>query len=634
MRSIVIGTAGHIDHGKSALVQAITGTDPDRLKEEKKRGITIDLGFAHREVTAGDNSALQLSFVDVPGHAGFIHNMLAGAAGIDLVLLVISAEEGVMPQTREHFAICRLLGVRRGLAVLTKVDAVSPEQLANVRSDVSRFLEGSFFESGPAWPLAVSARTGQGIPELLHHLTAVAGEIQSRDADGLVRLPIDRSFSVRGFGAVVTGTLVSGTIRVEDKLRLEPGRRSVRVRGIQTHGNQYQQALAGSRVALNLAGVDHGSITRGDTIIPPDALTAVDQIDAEITMLPDSPPLKHGAQIVFHAFTSDCPASVLLYGRTKLESGAVGPARLRLRRPVVLVPRDRFILRLPSPSETIAGGVVLDAHPLAKQSRRDALAWLESLQQADADPESILVRRVSRRRLEGLERSVAVREMAMTPARLDAMIRRSLEAGKLAWIGDSRLVERAEYDAALQRVHAEVAAYHAAEPTHEGMRRATLQTNCALPGLLFTAVLDELVKENNLRIAGDLVSTSGFIAKQNAGDRRLLDTAIAHYAEAGLETPSLRELAAALRITEAEGQRLLTTLVKENALVRIATDAYVHAEKLAELRGKLAAFRGRSIGVVEFKQLTGLSRKHAIPWLEYLDRERITRRTGDARLVL
>ncbi|HVY91814.1 MAG TPA: GTP-binding protein, partial [Bryobacteraceae bacterium] len=537
----------------------------------------------------------------MPGHAGFIHNMLAGAAGIDLVLLVISAEEGVMPQTREHFVICRLLGVPRGLAVVTKTDAVSPERLANVRSEVSRFLEGSFFESGPEWPLAVSARTGEGIPELVHYLTTVAGEIQSRDADGFVRLPVDRSFSVRGFGAVVTGTLVSGTIRLEDKLHLEPGGRSVRVRGIQTHGSQYEHAAAGSRVALNLAGVDHASIARGDTIVTPDTLTAVDQIDAEITMLPDSPPLKHGAQVVFHAFTSDTPVSVLLYGRTRLEPGAVAPVRLRLRRPIVLAPRDRFILRLPSPSETIAGGVVLDAHPLAKQSRRDALRWLESLQQA-GDPESILVRRVSRRHLEGLERSVAVSEMAMTPARLDVIINRSVAAGKLAWIGDSRLVLRADYDAALQRVEAEVAACHAAEPTQEGIRRSALQTRCALPGPLFTAVLDELVKEKNLRIAGDLVSAPGFAAKQNAEDRHLLDAAIAHYAKAGLETPSLREVAAALRITEPQGQRLLTTLAKERALVRIATDAYVHAEKLAELREKLTPLRGRSISVVEFKQ--------------------------------
>jgi selenocysteine-specific elongation factor len=634
MRSIVIGTAGHIDHGKSALVQAITGTDPDRLKEEKTRGITIDLGFAHREVIAPDGSALQLSFIDVPGHAGFIHNMLAGAAGIDLALLVISAEEGIMPQTREHFAICRLLGVRRGLAVLTRADAVPPGQITKVRSEVARFLEGSFFENGPAGPLAVSARTGEGIPELLNELTGIAAQIPSRDADGLIRLPIDRSFSVRGFGAVVTGTLVSGTIHLEDKLRLEPGGRSVRVRGIQTHGNQCPRAVAGSRVALNLAGVDHLSIARGDTVVAPETLTAVSEIDAEITMLPDTPPLKHGAQVTFHAFTSECPAAILFYGRPKLESGAIAPARLRLRRPVVLAPGDRFILRLPSPAETIGGGMVLDAHPLAKQSRRDALRWLESLSHAGSDPESILVRRVARRHQDGLEQSAAVREMAMTPARIETIVSRCLAAKKLARIGEIHLVERAVYDAAMQRMLAEIAAYHAAQPAHEGIRRVALQTRCGLSGMLFTAVLDELAQKKILRVAGDLIAAQGFAAKQNAGDRRLLDLVIAHYAKAGLETPPLREVAAALGITEAEGQRLLAVLVKENALVRIASDAYVHAEKLRELREKLAALRGRSIGVVEFKQLTGLSRKHAIPWLEYLDRAHITRRTGDMRQVI
>jgi selenocysteine-specific elongation factor len=634
MRSIVIGTAGHIDHGKSALVKAITGIEPSRLNEEKRRGITIDLGFAFREVVDPDGSSLRLSFVDVPGHSGFIRNMLAGAAGIDMVLLVVSAEEGVKPQTREHFAIYSLLGVRRGLAVLTKADAVPPERLAEVREEVSRFLSTSFLEIGPAWPLPVSARTGAGIDELIARIVALSARIDPRDAGGLIRLPVDRSFAMRGFGTVVTGTLLSGAVELEQELSLEPGVRSIRIRNIQTHGQNLDRAVAGARVALNLAGIDHSAISRGDTIVAPDTLVAVTEIDAVIALLPDTAPLKHGAQVSFHAYTSDCAASVLLYSRSRLEAGSEAPARLKLRHPVVLAAGDRFILRLPSPSETIAGGLVLDAHPLAKQSRQHAWRWLKSLQQAWENPESVLIQRVSRRGEEGLARSAALREMAMTSSRLDELINLCILANKLARIEDSRLVDPALFDSALRRVQTELAGYHSGSPAQEGIRRGDLRGRCRLPGALFTSALDRLAAEKTVIVKGDLISAAGFAPQLSSGDGRLLDAIANLYAQAGFETPALRDIASVLRVSEKEIQRLLAVLLKRKALVRIGNDAYVHQTRLSELRHKLAPLRGRSIGVVEFKQLTGLSRKHAIPWLEYLDREHITRRVGDARLVL
>jgi selenocysteine-specific elongation factor len=634
MRSIVIGTAGHIDHGKSALVKAITGIEPSRLNEEKRRGITIDLGFAFREVVNPDGSSLRLSFVDVPGHSGFIRNMLAGAAGIDMVLLVISAEEGVKPQTREHLAICTLLGVQRGLAVLTKADTVTPERLAETRDEVSRFLKGSFLESGPAWPLPVSARTGEGIDELIDRIVALAARIDPRDAAGPVCLPIDRSFAMRGFGTVVTGTLLSGAIDLQQKLSLEPGGRSIRVRSIQTHGQNLERAAPGSRVALNLAGIDHLAIARGDTIVTPDTLVAVAEIDAAIALLPDTAPLKHGAQVTFHAHTSDCAASVLLYSRSRLEAGSDALARLKLRHPVVLAPGDRFILRLPSPSETIAGGMVLDAHPLAKQSRQDALRWLKSLRQAEEDPESLLMHRVSRRSEEGLDRSAAIREMAITSSRLDELVHLCILANKLASISDSRLVDRALYDSALRRVQTELARYHADSPAQEGIRRGDLQSRCRLPSALFTSVLDQMSASKTVIVKGDFVSAAGFAVQLSAGDRRLLESIANLYAQAGLEILGLRDVAPALRIDEKELQRLLAVLLRQETLVKIGNDAYVHNARLSELRQKLGRLRGRPIDVIEFKRLTGLSRKHAIPWLEYLDREHITRRVGDARLVL
>jgi len=634
MRSIVIGTAGHIDHGKSALVKAITGIEPSRLDEEKKRGITIDLGFAFREVVNADSSALRLSFVDVPGHSGFIRNMLAGAAGIDMVLLAISAEEGVKPQTKEHLAICTLLGVQRGLAVLTKADAVTPEKLAEVRDQVSRFLKGSFIESGSVWPLPVSARTGEGIDELVAQIAALAARCEPRDAHGLICLPVDRSFAMRGFGTVVTGTLVSGAIELDQKLSIEPGGRSARIRSIQTHGQNLERAVAGSRVALNLAGIDHSAVGRGDTIVAPNTLVAVSEIDGAISLLPDTALLKHGAQVTFHAHTSDCAASVLLYSRSRLEAGSEALARLKLSRPVVLAPGDRFILRLPSPSETIAGGIVLDAHPLAKQSRQDSLRWLKSLQQAAGDSESLLMQRVSRRGEDGLHRSAALREMAMSSSRLDELINRCIFAKKLAPIADSRLVDWALHDSALRRIQAELTGYHAGSPAQEGIRRGDLQSRCRLPGALFAAVLDQMAASKTVIVKADLVSAAGFTAQLNSGDHRLIEAITNVCAQAGLETLGVRGVALAVRTDEKEIQRIFAMLLRQKTLVKVGHDAYVHSARLSELRQKLDRLRGRSIDVVEFKQLTGLSRKHAIPWLEYLDREHITRRVGDERLVL
>jgi selenocysteine-specific elongation factor len=634
MKSIVIGTAGHIDHGKTALVKAITGIDPSRLSEEKARGITIDLGFAHREVTAPDGSSLQLSFVDVPGHAGFIRNMLAGVGGIDMVLLVISAEEGVKPQTREHLAICSLLGVRRGLAVLTKSDGVTPERLAAVRDEVSMFLKGSFLENGTPWPLPVSAHTGEGLPELIDHMTALASALHPRDADGPVRLPIDRSFSMHGFGTVVTGTLIGGSIALDQKLSIEPGARSARIRSIQMHGRNCDRVVAGSRVALNLAGIDHSQIERGDMIVAPQSLSAVNEIDAEITLLPGADPLKHGSRLTFHAHTSDSPASVLLYGRSELEPGSNALARLKLGQRVVLAPGDCFILRLPSPSEPIAGGVVLDATPLQKQSRSEARHWLESLQEAKDIPEALLLRRVARRQREGLDRAAASNETGMTQAKIGEIFGRCVGKKKIVEIGGSHFVVRDLYEAALARLQTEIDKFHAEAPAQSGIKRADLQSRSGLPPALATAALDELARNSVVSISGDTVSRQGFDAKLNASDHGSLDAIAGMYVKAGLETPTLRDIAASLRIAEREVQRLLVVLLRDKILAKIGNDAYVHRDRLTELRSKLSSIRGQSMDVVQFKQLTGLSRKYAIPWLEYLDRERVTSRVGDVRLVL
>jgi selenocysteine-specific elongation factor len=355
MRHIVIGTAGHIDHGKSTLVQALTGIDPDRLKEEKARGITIDLGFAHCQI--GDT---RVAFVDVPGHERFVRNMLAGATGIDAVLLVVAADESVMPQTREHFAICRLLGVGTGVIALTKSDAADAETRAIARAEVADLAAGSFLERAAI--VDVSARTGDGLDQLRAALIAVAANAPARSTDGPMRLPIDRAFSMKGFGTVVTGTLVSGALQVDDEVDLLPAGRRVRIRGLQVHGARVRDAESGQRVAVNLDGVDTAEIERGDLLATPGVFTHTLVADVEIDVLPDTKPLTHGTRVRVHHGTREALARVGVVDRT-ITPGTRAHARLRLESPLVMTRDDRFVLRAYSPMITIAGGRVLDPHP-------------------------------------------------------------------------------------------------------------------------------------------------------------------------------------------------------------------------------------------------------------------------------
>ena len=372
-QSIVIGTAGHIDHGKTALVRALTGIDTDRLPEEKRRGITIDLGFASMEVEAAEDSLLRISFVDVPGHALFIRNMLAGAGCVPAVMLVIAADEGVMPQTREHLAICELLGIGDGITVITKADVVSETQLQEVRAHIQEFLEGTFLGGAQSVILPASAHSGAGLAELRAELAKLALRAKAADRTRSMRLPLDRAFVKKGFGTVVTGTLLSGEIGVGQSLMLVPGARNVRVRGLQTHGENEETAQAGSRVAVNLSGVDVNEIARGQTLVMPGELTAVDVIDAEVRLLEDAPTLKHRARVHLHAFTSEVMASISLYGNEPVKPGSTRLMRLKLGSPIVLAPGDRFVLRQPLPAGTVGGGRVLDAHPIAHERKASSL---------------------------------------------------------------------------------------------------------------------------------------------------------------------------------------------------------------------------------------------------------------------
>jgi selenocysteine-specific elongation factor len=409
MKSVIVGTAGHIDHGKTALVRALTGIDADRLEEEKRRGITIDIGFAHLELPTPQGKTLQLGFVDVPGHERFVRNMLAGIGGIDLVLLVIAADESIKPQTREHFDICRLLSVRRGITVLTKSDLVDPETLEVVRLELDEFLRGSFL-GPPSSIIPVSSLTGAGLDRLKQELAKAAAEVPPRDSNALSRLPIDRVFTMKGFGTVVTGTLISGSIRKEEELEVFPHGQRVRVRGLQVHGQPADHTLAGQRTALNLASVTRSDLSRGMILAPLETFRPTSRVDVKLSLLSSVKPLKDRARVHLHAYTSETIATVVLYGKKLLPPGEDAFAQLRLAESTLLLPGDRFIIRQFSPLVTIGGGVVLDATPLPQQPAQEA--FLKVMDFGDA--QTILRVRIARRQHEGLSLSQLIAETGWT----------------------------------------------------------------------------------------------------------------------------------------------------------------------------------------------------------------------------
>ena len=629
VKSLVVGTAGHIDHGKTTLVRALTGVDTDRLPEEKRRGITIDLGFASLDAAAADDSPLRISFVDVPGHKLFIRNMLAGAGCIDAVMLVVSAEEGVKPQTEEHLAICSLLGVCRGLTVITKVDAVSPGRLEEVCAEIGSFLKGTFLDPNHAVILAVSAQTGRGLDELRRELMSLAMKTAVPNPHLLPRLPLDRAFVMKGFGTVVTGTLLSGEFHVGESLALEPGGRSVRVRGMQTHGRPEEYARAGSRVALNLAGIEVSEASRGQTIVAPDTLSAVTTIDVEAYLLSGSSSLKHRARVHFHAFTSETLATVSLYGYDSAEPGSHRFMRIRLHKPVVLVPGDRFVLRQCSPPATIGGGRVLDAHPLPNQRKGKCLTWLEALK--DASLEEQLRARVARRGTTGIITGKLMAECGLTQEALHRFTEPLVRSGRLLRIADDVLLTEEAVASATESLIGLLKT----ETRSAGLSRSELKGRSGLSLRIFDFVLEKLVREHRLLLKDALVYAAGSGPQLPGPDVKSLSAIATAYESAGLTAPSASEVATMLHLKDGEMRRLMTLLLRDKILVKMGTEGpYIHERALETLRGRVRELRGQTLDVARFKQITGLSRKYAIPLLEYLDRQRVTRKDGDLRLVL
>ncbi|PYX26757.1 MAG: selenocysteine-specific translation elongation factor [Acidobacteria bacterium] len=631
MKSVIVGTAGHIDHGKTSLVKALTGIDADRLEEEKRRGITIDIGFAHLNLPTPNGETFRLGFVDVPGHERFVRNMLAGVGGIDLVLLIIAADEGIKPQTREHFDICRLLSVKRGITVLTKSDSVDADTLEVVRLEVDDFLRGSFLDTSHAPLLAVSALTGVGLNELRSALTKIAAEVPARDSGALARLPIDRVFTMKGFGTVVTGTLVSGTIRKEEELEVFPAGQCLRVRGVQVYGAAAEQAIAGQRTALNLAGVSTDDLARGMTLAPPNILHSTSRLDVSLSLLPSAKPLKDRARVHFHAFTMETIAEVRLHGAKQVAPGGQSYAQLRLADPTLLLPGDRFILRQFSPVVTIGGGLILDPTPLPKAKQtQEFLAILER-----GPAEAMLEARIERRGQHGISLSQLVAETGLRGEFVINRLNGSTQEKSVRRIGDSFLSASA-YAQLLSALTTHVAEFHKRNPLVTGVSTEELRDKLHVSGEIFSSAIDTLVRDRKLEVAGELAHLPGRGVVMKDDETESKQTIEQAFASAGLKVPSLKEVLASLKVDKVRAQKIVTLLLREKTLVKVSDDLVFHQIALTDLRQKIVALKGTSpkIDVGRFKDLTGVSRKYAIPLLEYLDRERVTRRMGDERIIL
>jgi selenocysteine-specific elongation factor len=632
MKNVLVGTAGHIDHGKSALVEALTGTHPDRLEEEKRRGITIDLGFAF--LKEGD---MNLGFVDVPGHERFVRNMLAGAGGIDLVLLVIAADESIKPQTREHFDICRLLGIRRGLVAITKADLVERDGLDLVRLEIEEFVRGSFLEGAAIQP--VSARTGAGMNELRALLLRAAEGVPERGKAGYFRLPIDRAFAMKGFGTVVTGTLVSGEVKTGDELELLPGGRHVRVRGIQSAGKTVEVATAGQRTALNLAGVELDAVGRGMALASPHHFLPTRQLDGRIHMLDSAKPLKNRTRVHFHQGTAQTVAEVVLLEGDVIEPGGSVCAQLRLDESLLLLPGDRFILRQFSPVTTIGGGVVLD-NAAPKHRRRDGsiLPFLKTLESGSREE---ILESLAKAAPRGLTREAAVARTAWIVPDVQAVAESLAAQGKLRiasrdpWV----MAPAAAVAACGERIESILDEFHRANPLAQGMAKEELRERASrgLRPEIFRAALDERIRAGSVAVAGDRVMRAGRKIVFTPEERQASEEIERVFEQAGLAVPRVAEILPRLPVDGKRAEKLLRILVSQGVLVKISEDLLVHARSVARLREMLADYKrkhGDRLSVAEFKQLAGISRKYAIPLLEHLDRERVTRRVGEERFIL
>jgi selenocysteine-specific elongation factor len=631
MKQIILGTAGHIDHGKTSLIKALTGIDTDRLKEEKRRGITIELGFAHLKLPSGQ----VLGIVDVPGHEKFVKNMVAGATGIDLVALIIAADEGVMPQTTEHLEICQLLNIQHGLVVLTKTDMVEPDWLELVREDVIDFLSDTFLAPAPL--IEVSSRTGKGLKELLHVIDTLVQEIPERDAGNFFRLPIDRVFTMKGFGTVVTGTSISGRIQTGDEVTIYPQGISSRIRGIQVHNREANQVRAGLRTAINLQGAEKAQIQRGNVLAAKDSLRSTYMLDVLLELISSAPrKLKNRAKVRFHTGTSEIISTVILIDRDELEQGEACFAQIRLDQPTALLQHDRYILRSYSPVRAIGGGEILNALPLKKKRfSKEALSELKLLNTGDLQETTEQFIRMGS--FQGLGNSELQFLTNTSKKKLEEILQVLLAQKRIIQYNrESATFIHADYlGKARDEINVTLTAYHHDFPLKTGLLKEELRSRTvgSHNQRLFNHIINQLIHENIIVQEKEVLRLKEHkvtLAQDQEKVRLQIEDA---YLKSGLQPPYFRELKK--RFPENMGDDVLQVMVKEGLLIKVKEDLYFHQKALEDLKNRLVAFLREKgeISTPQFKDMTGTSRKYTIPIIEYFDRSQLTVRVGDNRVL-
>jgi len=631
MKQIVLGTAGHIDHGKTSLIKALTGIDTDRLKEEKARGITIELGFAHLELPGGQ----LLGIVDVPGHEKFVKNMVAGATGIDIVALVIAADEGVMPQTREHLEICQLLRVKHGVVVLTKIDMVDSDWLDLVREDVSEYLSDSFLADAPV--VEVSSATGEGLENLIETLNRLVEQIPERDTGHLFRLPIDRVFTMKGFGTVITGTSVSGKIRTGDDVTIYPQGTSSKIRGLHIHNKEVTEAGAGLRTAINLQGIEKMMLSRGNIVATKDSLRPTYMVDVVLDHLPSAPrKLKNRAKVRFHAGTAEIISTLILLDRDELNPGDTCFAQIRLDAPTAVLKGDHYVLRSYSPVQTIGGGEILNPLPSKKKRFSEGvLSQLKSLH-TGGEKESVELF-VALGRFHGVEESELSFLTNLSRKKLAEPLK-ALKAQKriIQFDKERSLLIHADFlQKARDEVMETIETYHRNFPLKTGLLKEELRsrTSTAKNPKLFNYLINQLSQEGDVVQEKEIVRLKAHkvtLAQDQKEARRKLETI---YAKSGLEPPYFKELKEEFPGNTAS--EVLDVMVKDGHLLKVKEDLYFDRKAVDALEEKLVAFLKThgEITTPQFKDMTGTSRKYTIPLIEYFDLRQITVRVGDSRVL-
>jgi selenocysteine-specific elongation factor len=631
LKQIILGTAGHIDHGKTSLIKAVTGTDTDRLKEEKERGITIELGFASLDLPNGQH----VGIVDVPGHEKFVKNMVAGATGIDIVVMVIAADEGVMPQTREHMEICTLLGIKHGFVALTKIDMVDEEWLELAMEDVRDFTAGTFLENTPIVP--VSAVKEKGLQEFSRILETICNQVPERSLSSLFRLPVDRVFTMKGFGTVITGSLISGRVQVGDTVMIYPSMITSKVRGIQVHNQGVNMAEAGQRTAINFQGLEKAAIKRGEMLALPGTLKPSFMVDLQLQYLASNKkPIKNRTRVRFHTGTSEILGNLVLLDREELPPGEKAAVQLRLDEPVCLVKDDRFVIRSYSPVRTIGGGQVLNPiPPKHKRFKADVVEGLQSI--AERSAEDLIAYNIDQTGFAGASFSDLVLMTNISEKSLDQQLQALLSRKTVLLVDrDSRIfMHTSSFQQLRQDLTGHLERYHKTNPLKAGMPKEELKTKLPpnLSPKLFNLLINQMLKDGEISVVEDTVHLASHTVALGADQEDIRDKIIKTYRESGLQPPYFKELGKQLTADPARARDVLNLLVKEGRLVKVKEDLFFDTDAVTRLKQRLVEFLTvhGEISTPQFKEMTAASRKYVIPLIEFFDAQNFTIRIGDIR---